>query len=201
MKKLWIIIIFIIVGMTGYYWGQGIDAPLASRKALIAPEDQKPLILPPRIKTADCIVENSLPDPKCTPGAVFPAATIEQVCAYGYTKTVRKVSVSLKKQVYREYGLKYPPIFGSYEADHFIPLALGGTNDIANLWPEAAGPPPGFREKDLVENYLHDQVCAGQMSLSAAQRAISANWITVYNGLSPAEIANLKKQYRSWTPN
>lgn len=45
--------------------------------------------------------------------------------------------------------------------------APGGSNNIANLWPEAASPKPGFHEKDQVENYLHDQVCSGAISFEA----------------------------------
>ena len=55
-----------------------------------------------------------------------------------------------------------------------------GSNDIANLWPEAASPTPGFHQKDEVENYLHDQVCSGAMSLKDAQTQIDTNWLTVY---------------------
>jgi hypothetical protein len=49
--------------------------------------------------------------------------------------------------------------------------------------PEAAAPPPGFHEKDQVENYLHDQVCSGRMNLIDAQRAIATNWLDVYQHL------------------
>ena len=61
-----------------------------------------------------------------------------------------------------------------------IPLELGGDNVIANLWPEAAEPRPGFHQKDKVENYLHRQVCAGAMSLTDAQRQIATDWIAVW---------------------
>ncbi len=194
-KLIWIGIVFFIVGMTAYYAGQDSIIPAKNQKALI----DEPLSLPERIKTADCEVVGSLPDPDCTPGAVFPNVTKEQTCVQGYTKTVRSVSVSLKKKIYLAYGISYPPPFGSYEADHFIPLTLGGNNDIANLFPEAAEPRPGFREKDLVENYLHEQVCLGNMSLTFAQRAISTNWLEVFSNLSPYEVERLRKQYKSWS--
>jgi hypothetical protein len=61
------------------------------------------------------------------------------------------------------------------ELDHLIPLELGGSNDLSNLWVEA-GPIPN--PKDSVENRLHDEVCSGQMSLRAAQEAIAGNWMT-----------------------
>ena len=68
-----------------------------------------------------------------------------------------------------------------YEVDHLISLELGGSNEIANLWPEAASPTPGFHQKDQVENYLHDQVCSGAISLREAQNEIATNWLAVYN--------------------
>jgi hypothetical protein len=81
--------------------------------------------------------------------------------------------------VYAEYGI-VERTTGEYEVDHLVPLEAGGSNDIANLWPEAAEPRPGFHEKDQVENHLHDQVCAGRMNLLDAQRAIATDWLQVY---------------------
>ncbi len=88
--------------------------------------------------------------------------------------------------------------FGTYEVDHFIPLALGGSNDIGNLFPEAAEPKPGFKEKDVVEVYLHDEVCAGHVALSVAQEQIATDWLRVYENLSPDIIKLIKQKYSSW---
>jgi hypothetical protein len=77
-------------------------------------------------------------------------------------------------------GISYPQPRGAYEVDHLIPLELGGDNTIANLWPEAADPVPGFHEKDKVENYLHRQVCSGAMGLTDAQRQIASDWLKVW---------------------
>jgi hypothetical protein len=63
----------------------------------------------------------------------------------------------------------------------------------------AAEPQPGFKQKDLVENYLHQKVCAGSISLAAAQHAIATDWVAVYNSMSPADLAELKALYKSWT--
>ena len=41
-------------------------------------------------------------------------------------------------------------------------------------------PVPGAKEKDWVENYLHQQVCAGAMTLQDAQHAIVTDWYAVY---------------------
>jgi hypothetical protein len=102
------------------------------------------------------------------------------MCTSGYTSSVRNVPLSEKDQAYAEYGINHH-YSGQYEVDHLVPLELGGSNDIANLWPEAASPTPGFHQKDEVENYLHDQVCSGAMSLKDAQTQIATNWLAVYN--------------------
>jgi hypothetical protein len=101
------------------------------------------------------------------------------VCQHS-TKERRRVSSDVHRQTFMEYGLSYPQPRGAYEVDHLIPLELGGDNTIANLWPEAAEPTPGFHEKDKVENYLHHQVCSGAMSLADAQRQIATDWIKVW---------------------
>ena len=168
---------------------------LASAGASVAPPPEQPLSLQLRTKTSGCAVQGSLPDPSCTPGAVFATATSGQICVRGYSKGVRAVTVKTKRAVYAEYGLAYPQKSGAYEADHFIPLELGGSNDLANLFPEAASPTPGFHEKDLVENYLHNEVCAGRLPLSNAQQAIVDDWLKVYDSLTPEQIAALKAQY------
>jgi len=140
-------------------------------------------VLGQQTKTASCVAQNALPDSACTPGAIFIQVTKEQVCTKGYTRTVRNVPQEVKNKVYEEYGI-FSHTTGQYEVDHFISLELGGSNDISNLWPEAADPVPGFHQKDLVENYLNKQICQGIISLSEAQKEISTNWVNVYNQMS-----------------
>ena len=134
-------------------------------------------------KTSGCMARGPLQDPDCTPGAIITTATKDQICQPGYSRSVRNVPTSEKNQVYAEYGITHHST-GEYEVDHLISLELGGSNDIANLWPEAASPKPGFHEKDKVENYLHDQMCSGAVSLQQAQIEIATNWLTVYNQMS-----------------
>jgi len=136
-----------------------------------------------RTKTSGCSAHGALPDRACTPGAVFPDATTDIICVPGYTRSVRNVPFSEKDQAYAEYGISHH-FPGEFEVDHLVPLELGGSNVIANLWPEPASPTPGFHEKDQVENYLHDQVCSGTMSLKEAQREIATNWLAIYNRMS-----------------
>ena len=83
-----------------------------------------------------------------------------------------------------------PGHYGSaLEIDHIVSLELGGSNDIANLYPEKLYGRPGFRVKDRLENRLHSMVCAGSIGLRAAQRAIASNWQGLYKrvfGVAPA---------------
>lgn len=122
------------------------------------------------------------PDPALTPGDVLPDVTAAQVCTPGYARRVRDVPVEEKRQVYQRYNMPYTP--GKYEVDHFIPLELGGSNAVTNLWPERYSPPPGAHEKDKVENYLHDQVCSGAMTLQQAQDAIRTDWYAIYQQIA-----------------
>jgi hypothetical protein len=151
-----------------------------------APSGSGPSGQPPaignRTKTSGCVVNGKLPDAQCTPGAIIADATTDQICQPGYSKNVRNVTTAEKDEVYAEYGI-VEHTAGEYEVDHLISLELGGSNDIANLWPEAADPKPGFHEKDKVENYMHDQVCNGSISLHDAQIQIATNWMTIYQSM------------------
>ena len=129
-------------------------------------------------KFGGCHIRGVLPDPSCTPGAIFAGATVSQICTPGYSKSVRNVPVSLKRSVYAEYGIEsHSP--GSYEIDHLVSLELGGNNSRANLWPEIS---PGYHQKDGIENRLHDAVCRGSVSLRAAQREIAHDWRHTFVG-------------------
>jgi hypothetical protein len=60
---------------------------------------------------------------------------------------------------------------------HLIPLELGGSNDIKNLWPQPDEPRPGSVEKEQLENELHAEVRAGKLPLADAQHWITSNWV------------------------
>jgi hypothetical protein len=132
------------------------------------------------IKETTCHLESGpRPDPACTPGSFDPAVTqadlASTICKSGYTATVRPPSASTekaKRALYTAYGV---PTGTVSELDHLVSLELGGSNDVANLWPEVGKIP---NPKDSVENALHKAVCAGKVSLSAAQQAIALNWQT-----------------------
>ena len=167
-----------------------------SRVSALLATEQNPL--QPRNKTSGCAVVGALPDRACTPGSVFAGATVDKICVSGYSKSVRSVSTKLRKQLFASYGIAYPPASGAYELDHLIPLAIGGDNSAANLFPEAADPKPGFKEKDVVEVYLQEQVCAGNISLAAAQTQVASDWTAVYNLLDKSDVSRIRQKYTSW---
>ncbi|HVS84220.1 MAG TPA: HNH endonuclease signature motif containing protein [Gaiellaceae bacterium] len=135
-----------------------------------------------RSKTSGCKLGPN-PDPACSPGAYYSGLTKAVLCSASFrTGTIRDVPESEKHAVEIEYGLAAKGYGSTLEIDHIVSLELGGSNDIANLYPELASPPngPGFHVKDKLENKLHDLVCAGAISLSAAQRGIASNWQALY---------------------
>jgi hypothetical protein len=120
-----------------------------------------------------------VPDSKLTPGDSF-AVTSQDLCVPGYTKKVRNVPAEMKREVYEEYGVTSHGS-GDYEVDHLIPLELGGSNSIKNLWPESHRTLPwNAQVKDRLEGKLHALVCSGQLDLKTAQQAIAADWIGAY---------------------
>src|SRR5262249_20812366 len=101
-----------------------------------------------------------MPNQAKTPGDVL-EVTARDICVPGYSKKVRDVPESVKRQVYAAYGItSHQP--HEYEVDHLISLELGGSNSIKNLWPQSYKTQPyNATVKDKLENRLHKLVCDG----------------------------------------
>lgn len=124
-----------------------------------------------------------LPDPTLTPGAVVAGVTAAEVCRPGWAHQHRRVTARTRKAVLAAYGLSGPHdgfCARGCELDHLIPLELGGANTAANLWPEQLSGARGARKKDRLENRLHALVCAGELDLMEAQKAIATDWLAAY---------------------
>jgi hypothetical protein len=78
--------------------------------------------------------------------------------------------------------------------DHLIPLELGGSNRLGNLWPEPYDIVWNARVKDRLENRMHKMVCAGELDLATAQRAIAADWVAAYRRYEGAEPTGRRRQ-------
>jgi hypothetical protein len=140
----------------------------------------KTVLLAPRTRSRGCRL-GANPDRRCSPGAYYSKLTRRVICAAGFrTGPIRNVPEAEKFAVEREYGLARRHYGRVLEIDHIVSLELGGSNAIANLFPEGANAHPGYRAKDRLENALHGLVCRGAMRLRIAQRRIATNWQRLY---------------------
>jgi len=103
---------------------------------------------------------------KLTPSDV--CAKPDHIDPCGIPRCNRQVSEATKRAVFKEYGIDYAK-HECCEVDHLIPLELGGSNSIKNLWPE---PWAEAHEKDKLENSLNQRVCKKETTLKDAQHAI-----------------------------
>lgn len=146
------------------------------------------VLLLPRTRTGGCRL-GPLPDRSCSPGAVYSKLTKSVICSASFrTGDYRNVPAAEKHAVEAEYGLEPRPYGSTLEIDHIVSLELGGSNDIANLFPERADVAPGYHVKDKLENRTHELVCAGRLSLRSAQHRIASDWEALYRrvfGTSP----------------
>jgi hypothetical protein len=120
----------------------------------------------------------SSPDSSLTPGATL-LVSRRAVCAQVNIKN-KVVPVALQRRVFEEYGIAGADP-RAYEVDYLITPALGGADDIHNLWPHSYSATVwNARVKDALEDRLREMVCDGSLDLTEAQREIAANWIAAY---------------------
>ena len=118
------------------------------------------------------------PNPALTPGAAVMENPIK-LCRESMPKN-KEVPSTLRHHVFDEYGLANVSA-EAYEVDYLITPALGGSDDIHNLWPHSYGNTEwNAKVKDALEDRLRELVCQGKVDLSTAQREIVSNWIDAY---------------------
>jgi hypothetical protein len=94
-----------------------------------------------------------------------------------------------------------------YEEDHLISLENGGDPmDPGNLWPEAynthvGGTIMGARQKDVVESFVHDEIChdipgskknsylpaTASVTLKRGQEILTGDWYACYESIKRGE--------------
>jgi hypothetical protein len=87
-----------------------------------------------------------------------------------------------RDEILRRYKLPIGP-HPDYEIDHLIPLCLGGSDDVSNLWPEPRRSKEktwNAERKDRLERLMCDMVCSGQIDIATAQAAFAIDWIAAY---------------------
>jgi hypothetical protein len=120
----------------------------------------------------------SIPDSRLTPGATLLVSRSE-VCAQSGSNN-KPVSTAVQRKVFEEYGISGVDPRG-YEVDYLVTPALGGADDIHNLWPHSYWATAwNARVKDALEDRMRGMVCDGSLDLVEAQREIASNWIAAY---------------------
>lgn len=105
---------------------------------------------------------------RCTPGRVDASLTAADVCNRDRPPRGRRIPSSTQRRVYLRYGIRRHRPF-AYEIDRLVPLELGGTNSLRNLWPQKT---QFTFDKERAERALHQDVCTGVISLRQAQRRV-----------------------------
>ncbi len=151
------------------------------------------------------------PSPTVT-GAANPDITQEtiqnSICNRNWkTSSIRppaSYTDALKRKQMAAWRLSGTP--ADYEEDHLISLEVGGDpSSEANLWPEpwtltVNGQDLGAHTKDLVENYIHDEVCYSianakwsptvtkyhptiSIPLARGQQILATDWYACYRNM------------------
>ncbi len=154
-----------VVGALVGWWALRLSPPGIKPVALKNNERQTSFQSAPRI-------QHMLPDAKLTPGDTLAGVTADDICTPGWVEAHQQLPQRIRFHVYTEYGRPAP---GCCMIDRLIPLGLGGSNSVRNLWLQPVG--PGYYEKKQLEGDLHDLVCAGKLALADAQKCIASDWI------------------------
>jgi len=132
----------------------------------------------PAWRTPSRTIAVTVPNPSLTPGATVLLGR-SGLCMESNTKN-KAVPVALRRRVFDEYGIRAAAP-DAYEVDYLITPALGGADDIRNLWPQAYSATDwNAQVKDALEDHLRELVCDGQLDLATAQHEIATNWIEAY---------------------
>jgi len=122
--------------------------------------------------------QTGLPSSFLTPGDARKVSK-EQICAPGYAASIKATKESTKEEAFSRYGLRDGKST-TETLDHLIPVELGGTDSVENLWPEPARGEWNAAQKDALEQKLLALVCDGTLTVKQAQSAIKKNWVQAY---------------------
>ncbi len=211
-------------GREGWVWGRNISL------AAVTPEPSTGGPAPPPTSTPQTNIVRQgppelYPDPSRTPGVTNPDITqdniADNICNKNWsTKSIRPpVSYTnpLKNEQMTEYGDSVSDVDAAcplhsnnakcYEEDHLIALEDGGNpRDPKNLWPEpydtqVNGETIGAHQKDIVEAFVHDEICFAvpdskrnskipvhrSITLQRGQEILATDWYACYLSIQKGE--------------
>lgn len=128
------------------------------------------------------------PNLHITPGSSRAGLSKAKICSIKWGKDERHVTEAMKKQAFALYGYTgyddprcIPAGKRRCEIDHLVSRELGGADEIINLWPQAYGTSPWNAVlKDKLENRLHKEMCAGNITLKKAREMLVIDWREAY---------------------
>jgi hypothetical protein len=142
------------------------------------------------------------PDHVKTPGVARTGISLHTICTTKWGTDQRFVTAAMKQQVMDDYSFdpKNCPLtklsgknVHRVEIDHLIPRALGGADDVKNLWPECyekvATPKSkqldGAHKKDMLETALNKRLCKSGKTPTTAeleeyQKAFQKDWKALF---------------------
>lgn len=111
------------------------------------------------------------PNPEWAPGDLCTKVNPD-FFEYRYKEKIpyckRVVTSKTKRELYERYGVP-TKCRGGYTIDHIIPLALGGSNDLKNLWPE----PKAIKfSREGIEDKLYHLMKSGELKQVVAVEII-----------------------------
>jgi hypothetical protein len=110
--------------------------------------------------------------PGATDVAVSETTLTTTVCAPA--PAYSRLDAATKKRVFAEYHIKKKQQ-RKYVIDRLVPLELGGTNDLSNLWPQTRS---SAAAKNATELSVRGDLCAHKVDLATAQQAFASDWTT-----------------------
>jgi hypothetical protein len=97
----------------------------------------------------------------------------------------RNVTVQMKVRIYDLYGVP-THCRTQYTIDHFIPLSIGGTNDLRNLWPEAKAVK---KARQNLEVDVYKRLARGDITQAQAiDIVLKAKWNPPVDQIDPQQI-------------
>lgn len=116
------------------------------------------------------------------PEGPHPAKTPGSLCANSTTLRYpekikycdRDVPTGLKKRIIQEYDVEFGYEIqqlprADFKIDHLIPLSIGGSNDISNLWPQHKSV---YAYSDPLETSVFELISVGKIKQAEAIRVI-----------------------------
>ena len=116
-----------------------------------------------------------LPDTTKTPGDTVPGIMLMDLCNPEFLSP-QPVTIPTIKKVMLLYKIP-PAVMNAYVYDQLIPVNLGGSADVKNVWPQTK---IFADKKDRLELKLNWMVCNAKLSIKEARYIIKFDWLTAY---------------------